>query len=260
MIPPSSFVSSVYCASPTESLSRSLERVPCRSSSARGPSTSSSPMCETSKTPASVRTARCSGITPAYCTGMSQPANGTIRAPSSTCRSWSGVCRSVSGIGTADPSGGREPPAQSKRPQNGAAPASSRDETGAADRVVRLTRIRSTLVEGTDQVPRFNHVKPVAAKRVKRPSRGLLVAQEGRHVEGLLADVLGSARRNGDRGLHTATAPAASAAEARRDDGDAHLGSHRLVDDGTEDDVRARLGDARHDLRRLVHPEHADVR
>ena len=30
----------------------------------------------------SERTARCSGITPSYCTGISQPAKGTIRAPS----------------------------------------------------------------------------------------------------------------------------------------------------------------------------------
>ena len=43
-------------------------------------------MCETSNTPASVRTARCSGITPSYCTGISQPANGTMRAPSATWR------------------------------------------------------------------------------------------------------------------------------------------------------------------------------
>src|SRR5437763_16278700 len=39
--------------------------------------TSSSPMCDTSKTPQSDRTARCSGMTPSYCTGISQPANGT---------------------------------------------------------------------------------------------------------------------------------------------------------------------------------------
>ena len=32
----------------------------------------------------SSRTARCSWITPSYCTGMSQPANGTIRAPRAT--------------------------------------------------------------------------------------------------------------------------------------------------------------------------------
>src|SRR5829696_2192098 len=75
--------------------SRSFERTPWRNSCAFGPSTSSSPMCETSKTPASARTARCSGMTPSYCTGISQPAKGTRRAPSATCRSWSGVRRSV---------------------------------------------------------------------------------------------------------------------------------------------------------------------
>ena len=52
-------------------------------------------MCETSKTPQSVRTARCSGMTPSYCTGISQPANGTIRAPAATWRSWSGVSARV---------------------------------------------------------------------------------------------------------------------------------------------------------------------
>src|SRR5205823_182221 len=52
-------------------------------------------MWETSKAPQSLRTARCSGMTPSYCTGISQPANGTIRAPSATCCSWRGVRRSV---------------------------------------------------------------------------------------------------------------------------------------------------------------------
>ena len=37
-------------------------------------------MCETSKSPAAVRTARCSSTMPLYCTGISQPAKGTMRA------------------------------------------------------------------------------------------------------------------------------------------------------------------------------------
>ena len=65
----------------------SFESIACSTSRAVGPSTSISPMWETSKTPASVRTARCSGITPSYWTGISQPANGTMRAPAATWRS-----------------------------------------------------------------------------------------------------------------------------------------------------------------------------
>ena len=68
---------------------------------ARGPSTSISPMCETSKAPQSSRTAMCSGMTPSYCTGISQPANGTMRAPSSTWCSYSGVRRRPAWVGTA---------------------------------------------------------------------------------------------------------------------------------------------------------------
>src|SRR5438067_2342946 len=59
--------------------------------SAPGPLTCSSPMCETSNRPACCRTARTSSMTPAYCTGISHPANGTSRAPSALCRSYSGV-------------------------------------------------------------------------------------------------------------------------------------------------------------------------
>ena len=41
-----------------------------------------SPMCETSKSPARVRVARCSAMTPAvYCTGICQPPKSTIFPP-----------------------------------------------------------------------------------------------------------------------------------------------------------------------------------
>src|SRR5450755_1842586 len=53
-------------------------------------------MCETSNTPAWRRTAMCSGRIPAYWTGISQPENGTSRAPAAAWRSCSGVRRSVS--------------------------------------------------------------------------------------------------------------------------------------------------------------------
>ena len=62
-------------------------------SNACGPVVSICPMCETSNTPAAVRTARCSSRMPAYCTGISQPANGTSFAPAAAWRSWRGERR-----------------------------------------------------------------------------------------------------------------------------------------------------------------------
>ena len=51
------------------------------------PSRSMTHMCETSKTPAARRTAWCSSICEAYCTGMSQPPKSTMRAPWLRCSS-----------------------------------------------------------------------------------------------------------------------------------------------------------------------------
>src|ERR1700679_667802 len=53
-------------------------------------------MCERSKKPARLRTASCSAKMPAYCTGISKPPNGTMRAPSARCTSKSAVRRSGS--------------------------------------------------------------------------------------------------------------------------------------------------------------------
>src|SRR6476469_6482820 len=96
-MPPRSFVSSVYCASPGERRSRSFESTPCRNACAAPPPTCTCPMWETSKTPAAVRTARTSSMTPPYCTGISQPAKGTRRPPDSAWRPYSGVRCSSSG-------------------------------------------------------------------------------------------------------------------------------------------------------------------
>ena len=104
-MPPPSFVSSVYCASPGASAARSFEsrplqvivRVPRRRTAKR-------PMWETSKTPTPLRTARCSSITPRYWTGIDQPANGTMRAPRDTWRACSGVSRRVAVTGAEDTS------------------------------------------------------------------------------------------------------------------------------------------------------------
>ena len=50
-------------------------------------------MCEMSNSPAAVRTALCSGPMPAYCTGISHPPNGTMRALWSACHWYNGVRR-----------------------------------------------------------------------------------------------------------------------------------------------------------------------
>src|SRR4030081_955591 len=53
-------------------------------------------MCERSKTPQAVRTARCSARIPAgYCTGISQPAKSTMRAPRRRWTAFNGVCNSA---------------------------------------------------------------------------------------------------------------------------------------------------------------------
>src|SRR3954452_4409627 len=96
-MPPRWLVSSVYCASPGERRSRSFESTLCRNACAALPPTCTCPMCETSKTPAAVRTARTSSMTPVYCTGISQPAKGTRRPPDSAWRAYSGVRCSSSG-------------------------------------------------------------------------------------------------------------------------------------------------------------------
>ena len=58
----------------------------------------SRPMCETSKMPTPPRTAFTSAMTPSYCTGISHPAKGTMRAPSATWFSY----RAVRSSGTSE--------------------------------------------------------------------------------------------------------------------------------------------------------------
>ena len=58
--PPSSLHSTEYCAPPGTIVVTSFDRIRWRNSSACGPVVSISPMCETSNTPACVRTATCS--------------------------------------------------------------------------------------------------------------------------------------------------------------------------------------------------------
>ena len=82
-ITPSSRVMAAYCASPTSSAETSLVVRRSVSAVASGPATSISPMCETSKIPASSRTAVCSARIESNSTGMSHPPNSVNVAPRS---------------------------------------------------------------------------------------------------------------------------------------------------------------------------------
>src|SRR5256714_6358127 len=90
-----------YCAWPGLSAPTSLQVTRCTKALRSGPETSNSPMWETSKIPTLSRTARCSApMPPGYVTGISNPANGTILAPSDTCTACRGVCFRVSVMST----------------------------------------------------------------------------------------------------------------------------------------------------------------
>ena len=88
MIPPDGRHTGEYSPWPGINRAASLVIRRCTDSSAPGPKTSTSPMWETSNRPAAVRTAWCSSTMPAYCTGISQPPNSTIRAPAARCTSY----------------------------------------------------------------------------------------------------------------------------------------------------------------------------
>ena len=60
-------------------------------------------MCDRSNSPAAERTARCSSRMPPYWTGISQPANSTIFAPSASWRSSSGSASRRSARGSVMP-------------------------------------------------------------------------------------------------------------------------------------------------------------
>jgi len=74
-----------------ESFEASFEEMRWTAARASFPAISISPMWLTSNNPARSRTARCSATIPEYSTGISQPANGTMRAPEARCRALSGV-------------------------------------------------------------------------------------------------------------------------------------------------------------------------
>ena len=211
---------------------------PAAARAAFGPSTWNWPMWETSKTPRSRRTARCSGITPSYWTGISQPANGTMRAPS------------------GDVAFVQRRPSQSRYGD-----VHGRDST------------RCAWPEHRERSPRrLRRSRPRAGvgppRRVRCGDRStslsLLAGSSGsrsprRSVVGRSTTRALDAAGAGHRGRGLDAAAARPAAEAGRDHGHAHLVAHRLVDHGAEDDVRVRVGVTRDDLGRLVDLEQAEV-
>ncbi len=90
----------VYSDCPGSSAATSLVQTASRKAQAPRPEASHTPMWATSNRPAAPRTARCSSTTLLYQTGISQPANGTIFAPSALWVSWSGVNRSGCSAGS----------------------------------------------------------------------------------------------------------------------------------------------------------------
>ena len=85
MTPALSLSMTEYCPCPTFSLLMSLVSMEFSHAAAEPPATVNCPMWEMSKMPQVSRTALCSSRMPVYCTGIFQPAKGTILAPSSTC-------------------------------------------------------------------------------------------------------------------------------------------------------------------------------
>jgi hypothetical protein len=82
---------SVYWPRPGVSFLMSFVRSWLRNSAAAAPLTVTSPMCEMSKIPAALRTARCSSVMLVYCTGISQPPKSISFAPSFWCAEKSAV-------------------------------------------------------------------------------------------------------------------------------------------------------------------------
>src|SRR2546421_432023 len=160
-------------------------------------------MCETSNTPACSRTARCSSRTPAYWTGISQPANGTILAPAASCRSNSGVRFRVSAPGTA---GRLAAPSRRAGGQSGtsvAVPAAARalDRWGDLAVVHREDRVLAALlradVGGRELVLGLAHADRDRARSRRGGAGG---------------------RRGGGRGRLGRAAVAAASAAGRHDD------------------------------------------
>ena len=225
MIPPRSFVSSVYCAWPGSMRLEVVREQRLEQLRRSRPSTSSSPMCDTSNTPAS-------------------SAHRPVLLDHALV-----LHRHL-------PAGERHHP----RTEGDVAIVQRR----AAERLLHRRGCYSTPNSTAGTRPCPVRSRPTEAARgqavFSRPA-GTTDLELRRHVEALIG--LARDRRLGD-GHRLALLPAAGApvqllAEAGGDDGDAHLLAHRRVDHGAEDDVRVRVRGGGDDLGRLVDLEQADV-
>jgi len=91
IIPPRPFRRKVYLQLSTGSVSGLVGSIRPRKAMLSAPPTSIAPMWLTSKSPAAVRTASCSLITPEYSRGVSQPWNSKNFAPNDLWWSYSSV-------------------------------------------------------------------------------------------------------------------------------------------------------------------------
>ena len=192
MIPPRSFVSSVYCASPGAIRSRSFESRPWSSSFARGPSTSISPMCETSKTPA-------------------------VRADGAVLRDDALVLHRHLPAGERDqPRAERDVPVVERRAQQRLHAEPILVNGASADRAPERRRSGMSRSGGPGRTGRRSTRRPVRGQRPsiyraragRRNLAGSVVAQERRHVEDVVRDLEALAG--------TREAPATIGASSRR--------------------------------------------
>ena len=189
------------------------------------------------------RTARCSGITPSYWTGISQPGEG--HHPRAE--------RDVALVERRAAQRLHARPMLTKPRQTGSAAG------GAADRASGRALGGST----------GGHGRSTSARRLSK--RLSLRAQASRRNDGTSSTSFGtskrlrpsSAARSGGllgRSSSRRRRRVPRRPEAGGDHRHANLVLERLVDDGAEDDVRVLVGGARDDLGRLVDLEEPDVR
>ena len=191
-----------------------------RASAPAGPRVSISPMCETSNTPAAPRTATCSSRMPAYCTGISQPAKGTSRAPAASWRSYE--------RGALRGSPRRARFAADRRAMAAPKPAKRRPDVRYRSRRNGGMSISSSRISSDERWR-----SSIARAAVARRPRSLPRAGRARRAAAWSKPVAMTVTRTSS--------------------------PRSVVDDRAEDDVRVRVGGALDDLGRLVDLEQAEV-